>query len=174
MQSRQPPGAPKEVNMLESIGAYGGYMNGLNSAQKMRPKGPGFDKIDQNDDGNVDKTELLTFTDSLAEKTGKTLDADKMFARLDINEDNLIDKEEFRLGRRRTNRPDGPGKGGGMHANKPNPFSDLLLDMINEDPDSSETTTAATYQLGSLSNSLLQNYTNNSTDFRNNPLSLLA
>ncbi len=58
-----------------------------------------FTKMDQNQDGSLDSTELKTFAEELSEKTGKTIDEATLLSILDTNRDGIISKDEFRAGR---------------------------------------------------------------------------
>lgn len=62
------------------------------SMQQMRENR--FAKMDANGDGKIDKSELSSFFDEMAQKTGKSMDVDKIFAEVDTNNDGYISKEE--------------------------------------------------------------------------------
>lgn len=53
-----------------------------------------FAKMDTNGDGKVDKAELSSFLDGMAQETGKSMDVDKIFAEVDTNNDGYISKDE--------------------------------------------------------------------------------
>jgi Ca2+-binding EF-hand superfamily protein len=58
-----------------------------------------FTKLDQNQDGSLDTTELKTFAEKLSGRTGQTVDEATLLSMLDTNRDGIIGKDEFIAGK---------------------------------------------------------------------------
>lgn len=63
-----------------------------------------FARLDQNGDGQLSKTELQTLADKISQKTGQTITADDLLAKMDKNGDGGVAMNEMRG-------PRGPGGG---------------------------------------------------------------
>jgi Ca2+-binding EF-hand superfamily protein len=77
-----------------SIGGISSCGDGYNfpSLSEMRQKM--FDRMDQDGDGLISKTEFQTAAEKRSQKTGQTMDVDQVFAAIDTNQDGSIDKSE--------------------------------------------------------------------------------
>lgn len=170
--------------MIDSIGAMNGLLNfnAPDQAAMKRHEGRAFQKADQSQDGSVDQTEFLTFATNLSERTGRDIDGSKMFAALDSNQDNLIDKREFKAGmeKLRTHGLNGPGGPGGpkMGGGPGGDFNQLLENLMEDDEEEAAKLLTETYSSGSfaLNNPLLNNYTGsaNLLDDKNSSFNFLA
>jgi EF hand domain-containing protein len=166
--------------MIEAIGSYGGAISQFDPTMMSKLKRPGFEKIDKNENGSLDKTEVLSFVDEVSEKTGRTIDGEKLFDRIDTNQDGLIDKEEFKAGREKAREMAGPPqhisamKGG----KKPGDFSDIIMQLLENSDESEEDIilNSGNNDIELFSNSLLSNYTRNTQSQYNsvNPLDLFV
>jgi Ca2+-binding EF-hand superfamily protein len=102
-----------------------------------------FQKIDSNGDGAVDQSEIVTMADKIKEKTGHSVDTNRIMSKLDSDGDGQITQTEFD-----ENRPEGPPPamidmmrnmmrgglmGGNMGMQGDNTQS--FLDMLNESED---------------------------------------
>lgn len=77
-----------------SIGAIGGCGSGCDSQYINELRQKIFDRMDQDGDGLISKSEFQAAADKRAQKTGQTIDVDKAFAAIDTNQDGSIDKSE--------------------------------------------------------------------------------
>ena len=77
---------------IGGIGGIGGGGGNFPSPSEMRQIM--FNRMDQDGDGVISKSEFDTDAEKRAEKTGQSLDADKIFAAIDTNQDGVIDKSE--------------------------------------------------------------------------------
>jgi Ca2+-binding EF-hand superfamily protein len=88
-----------EVQMISSVNSMSSNLYWLTqSMTRPEPKNV-FSKMDENQDGSLDKTELKTFAEDLSKKTGQTVDEDTLLSILDTNKDGIISEEEFNAGR---------------------------------------------------------------------------
>jgi len=69
-------------------------MNSMNGAYGMGGMRPPRPQIDKNGDKAIDKSEFQDFASKIQEKTGKEIDVDEIFSKLDSDEDGKISKEE--------------------------------------------------------------------------------
>ncbi|MCK5684594.1 EF-hand domain-containing protein [bacterium] len=105
-----------------------------------------FKNMDANTDGSLDIKELGSMAEKISEASGKSIDAEKMMAKLDTDGDSQVSKEEFKAGRK--NGPPGgmkgmmgasgmkammKMKGGGMKGNTSQSFMDMLESSESED-----------------------------------------
>ena len=77
-----------------SIGAISGFGGGCNFPSISEMRQNMFNKMDQDGDGLISKTEFQTAAEKRAQKTGQTMDVDEVFAAIDTNQDGSIDKSE--------------------------------------------------------------------------------
>ncbi|MBI4775513.1 MAG: EF-hand domain-containing protein [Deltaproteobacteria bacterium] len=75
------------------------------SLMRSRTRNP-FEKLDSDGDGSLDKVEISSMAEKLAQKTGESVDADEIVSKLDTDGDGLVSQEEFEAGR-----PEGPPPG---------------------------------------------------------------
>ncbi len=126
------------------ISGIGGSMGFSQMAAMRGQMGNPFQKMDSNEDGLLDETELGAMAEKISEKTGQSVDAGQMLEKLDGDGDGLVNQEEMKAGR-----PDGPPPGmmgmkgmkgmmgmsgmmdGGMAVNTTQSF----LDMLNSSED---------------------------------------
>lgn len=75
-----------------------------------------FTKVDSNQDGSLDESEVASFADKMSEMTGQSSDAAEMMAMFDSDEDGAVSESEFPSAR-----PQGspPPMMGGMQENDP-------------------------------------------------------
>jgi len=57
-----------------------------------------FNRVDENGDEAIDKTEFETMINKMAEETGMEVDVEARFDELDANGDGQLDQEEFDAG----------------------------------------------------------------------------
>jgi len=161
--------------MIDTIGGLGSLMNRPDMQALKQRKGPDFDTIDKNGDGTLDKSELLQLTTQIAKTTGTGVDNEKVFGILDTDKNGAVSKDEFHVGMGKAKHMMGLGKSG----KKSGDFSDLLLNMLNEEEDQNDLTKYLNTGVAStelLNNALMANYTQsaqNSFDF-SNPIDLMA
>jgi Ca2+-binding EF-hand superfamily protein len=86
-----------------------------------------FSKVDANQDGTLDESEMASFSDKMSEMTGRSSDAAKMMALFDSDQDGSVTESEFNAAG-----PNGPPPPPMMGGNGENPFS-----SIDEDGDGS-------------------------------------
>ena len=169
--------------MIDAVGGMSGMM------RQIAPNGhrPGpkhlFKNADGNSDGLLDKMEIQSFLDGISEKTGHQVDSEKFLAKVDTNQDGFIDKQEFKAGKE-VIRTHGPGWRPGMKGQKPGDFSELLMDILNQETE--DDAALSNELLGSQNDSLLENYKKNLGQYfmqgdsqqnsmqRINPISFLA
>ena len=126
--------------MIDSVSSFSGFspMSSMRS-QMSNP----FQKMDSNGDGAVDQSEISTIADKINEKTGHSVDTDRIMSKLDSDGDGQITQTEFD-----ENRPEGPPPamigmmrnmmcGGLMGGNKgmQGDNTQSFLDMLNESED---------------------------------------
>jgi hypothetical protein len=152
----------KEVTMIDPIGNYSVAMSQFDPTRMSKIQKPGFERIDANENGTLDKTEVLSFVDEVNEKTGRTIDGEKLFDRIDTNQDGFIDLEEFKAGHEAAREMLGvnhniqPMRGG----KKPGNFSDMIMKLLeNNEDDENIILNSANNDITLLSESLIQNYT---------------
>lgn len=87
-----------------------------------------FTKVDSNQDGSLDESEVASFADKMSEMTGQSSDAAEMMAMFDSDEDGAVSESEFASAR-----PQGPPPPmmGGMQEGS-DPFA-----SVDEDSDGS-------------------------------------
>lgn len=117
------------VNALSSgMGSMNiGPMRGVQGGQ--RPDDL-FSKVDSNQDGSLDDSEVSAFTEKMAEMTGQSADAAEMMALFDTDESGAVSESEFAAARPQGPPPPPPSQMGGM--SKDDPFS-----SVDEDGDGS-------------------------------------
>ena len=81
-------GAPQQGGMMQAGMGSGAMPLSLPDFSQM------FSKMDQNSDGGIDKTEMQTVLEKIAEKSNQTTDVDKLFAQYDSNNDGKLSEEE--------------------------------------------------------------------------------
>ena len=77
-----------------SIGGIGSCGGGYNFPSLSEMRQNMFDRMDQDGNGLISKTEFQTAAAERAKKTGQAMDVDKLFAAIDTNQDGSIDKSE--------------------------------------------------------------------------------
>lgn len=90
-----------------------GPMRGVQGSQG---KDDLFTKVDANQDGSLDESEVASFAEKMSEMTGQSADAAEMMATFDTDEDGSVTESEFSAAR-----PQGPPPPmmGGMQGNDP-------------------------------------------------------
>jgi Ca2+-binding EF-hand superfamily protein len=91
------------MSSVNSISAFKGSSDAWSGIQNKRGSGQAsalsqiFSKIDSNNDGGIDKTELKAGLDKISQKTGLSLggQTDALLSKLDSNSDASISKEEL-------------------------------------------------------------------------------
>ncbi len=123
------------MNAISGTGSIG-HMGMMNSGPMRRVQGGQgnddlFSKVDTNQDGSLDESEVTSFSEKMAEMTGQSADAAQMMAMFDTDESGAVSESEFAAAR-----PQGPppppmmGGMGGMGGE--DPFS-----SVDEDGDGS-------------------------------------
>ena len=77
-----------------SIGGIGSCGGGYNFPSLSEMRQNMFDRMDQDGNGLISKTEFQTAAAERAKKTGQAMDVDKLFAAIDTNQDGSMDKSE--------------------------------------------------------------------------------
>jgi Ca2+-binding EF-hand superfamily protein len=122
--------------MIDSVSSFSGF----SPMSAMRGQlGNPFQKMDSNGDGAVDQSELGAIADKIKEKTGHSVDTDRIMTRLDSDGDGQITQTELE-----ENRPEGPPPamigmmrnmmGGGLMGMQGD-NTQSFLDILNESED---------------------------------------
>lgn len=104
-----------------------GPMRGVQGGQKDDDL---FSKVDSNQDGSLDDSEVSAFTEKMSEMTGQSADAAEMMALFDTDESGSVSESEFSAARPQGPPPPPPSQMGGM--SEDDPFS-----SVDEDGDGS-------------------------------------
>jgi hypothetical protein len=86
--------------MVTSISGMYGY--GFDEAELKKIQDAQFKQMDADGDGKISKEDLVEWAAGVKEKTGKTIDTEKLFKALDHNGDGAISREEFGKGPKKT------------------------------------------------------------------------
>ncbi len=134
-----------------------GPMRGVQGSQG---KDDLFTKVDANQDGSLDESEVASFAEKMSEMTGQSADAAEMMAKFDTDEDGTVTESEFSAAR-----PQGPPPPpggmmppGGMQAADATDETSSLISSLDSDGDG--TVSEDEFKLGL--NTLIQEYMNQS------------
>jgi Ca2+-binding EF-hand superfamily protein len=81
--------------MIYGINSSNSLMGQLNMTSARPKPEEMFAKMDANGDGSVDKAEMQSFSEEIANQDGDTIDITKMFADIDTDSDGKISQDEF-------------------------------------------------------------------------------
>ena len=132
--------------MIDSVSSFSGFSPMSSMRGQM---GNPFQKMDSNGDGAVDQSEIGTIADKINEKTGFSVDTDRIMSKLDSDGNGQITQTEFE-----ENRPESPPPamigmmrnmmGGGLMGGNMGMQGDNtqnFLDMLNESEDENASST---------------------------------
>ncbi len=91
-----------------------------------------FNKMDENSDGSLDASELVSMAEKLSEKTGTTIDSSDIISKLDTDDDGVVSQDEFAAGRHKGPPPEMMGPGQRPISGQ---SSQQFLDMLNQSDD---------------------------------------
>jgi hypothetical protein len=129
-----------------------GPMRGVQGSQG---KDDLFTKVDANQDGSLDESEVATFAEKMSEMTGQSADAAEMMAKFDSDEDGAISADEFKAGEPQGPPPPPPG---GVQAADSTDETSSLISSLDSDGDGS--VSEDEFKVGL--NTLIQEYMNKS------------
>jgi Ca2+-binding EF-hand superfamily protein len=148
------------------INATSSGMNSMNfgpmrGVQGSQGKDDLFTKVDTNQDGSLDESEVATFAEKMSEMTGQSADAAEMMAKFDTDEDGTVTESEFSAARHQGPPPPPPGgmmPPGGMQASDTTETTSSLISSLDSDGDGS--VSEDEFKVGL--NTMIQEYMNQS------------
>jgi Ca2+-binding EF-hand superfamily protein len=81
--------------MINGINSSNSLMGQLNMTSARPKPEEMFAKMDSNSDGSIDKAEMQSFSEEIANQDGDTIDISEMFANIDTDSDGKINQDEF-------------------------------------------------------------------------------
>lgn len=126
--------------MMAGISGMGGMMGGMRPDQQQM-----FNRVDKDGSGGIDKEELGTMAEKIAERTGNEIDVDSLIEEYDGDGDGVLNQDETQAAmeslREEMGPPPQPGgmnQGAGVYgqdgADSENSFSQLL-EALSESKD---------------------------------------
>lgn len=169
-------GADMDGRMAEALFSLGQSLAGSESAllsalseepaggpSGMMPPGPPsteemFNRVDEDGDGGIDKSEMQTFAERASEMTGEEVDADDLFDQFDEDGDGILNAEEaeaaFSQVREDTKDSFGPMMSRGISAYQSvsNSVESTLLSALTEDSEGDVESTLLSMLTGNTEN----------------------
>ncbi|MCP4220050.1 MAG: EF-hand domain-containing protein [bacterium] len=148
--------------MIDAIGSMDGGLFGLSNQdplgmQNHKKKRP-FQLADLNGNGTLDKTEAMSFVDKISQKSGKDINGEELFSKIDTNQDGLIDRDEFKAGKKHVKDIVGPPPTKPGMGHKGGDFTKMLMDMVDQ-TDEDTLVNNGIFDSNTLNNTLLNSYT---------------
>ena len=118
-----------EAKMISGISSSGNMDMSQMSNMRGQMKNP-FDKMDTDGNGVLNKSEISSLAEKMSEKTGQSVNAGDLMARMDSDENGQVTQEEFKSGRPQGPPPGMMGMSGGG--------AESLLSLMNASEDDEE------------------------------------
>ena len=119
--------------MISGISSNGYMDMSQMSSMRSQMKNP-FDEMDTDGNGSLNKSEISSLAEKMSEKTGESVSADDLMARMDSDEDGQVTQEELK-----SDCPQGPPPGMmGMSGGG----NESLLSLMNASEDDEESSSA--------------------------------